>query len=512
MKEKVSDKITIKDIQQWKSEIITIKAPTGAGKSYFVKHTLYNFAKTNNKKILFLIHRINCVNQFQMEIKQAEKTDVIDIMTYQKLEILSQTYKKYFDFSEYQYIVCDEFHYFMGDAAFSKTTDISLNMILSQTQCCRIFMSATGDDMKTYINNVKKILTIDYELEINFDFIKNLTFFNKDESMEKFIEEAISRKDKGIFFIQSAKKAYELYLKYKEHCLFNCSKRNGSHYKYVDQDKIDSMLKNEKFGELILITTTCLDAGVNIIDSNLKHIVIDVDDIGSLIQCIGRKRIQSDDDKLYLYIKTVTNKQLGGKMTQLKNKIKMADYLRTHTVKEYIQEFGRTIDFSNIVYDDIVSEDDKGTKKINELMYFKCKFDLAEISIMLDTYKDYGYCKLLARELGFYDFDEGRYSYRLIDEDYKNDEIERLLDKYKGKALWKKDQETIINSIGLKDKRGRIQRSHTQLNTYFDSNNLQFKIIPKQDRRKIKNGKKNRNFNKTYWIISKNTNKVSCNS
>ncbi len=179
-------------------------------------------------------------------------------------------------------------------------------MILSKNKATRIFMSATGDDMKTYINNVKKIPTIDYELEIKFDFIKSFTFFNKDESMEKFIEEAVSKNDKVIFFIQSAKKAYELYSKYKEHCLFNCSKSNGRHYKYVDQDKIDSMLKNEKFEELILITTTCLDAGVNIIDRNVKHIVIDVEDIGSLIQCIGRKRIQSEEDKLYLYIKTVT--------------------------------------------------------------------------------------------------------------------------------------------------------------------------------------------------------------
>ncbi len=202
-------------------------------------------------------------------------------------------------------------------------------------------------------------------------------------------------------------------------------------------------------------------------------------------------------------------------MTQLKNKIKMADYLREHTVKEYIQEYGRTIDFSNIVYDETVLENDKGTKKINELMYFKCKFDLAEISIMLDTYKGYGYCKLLARELGFYDADEGRYSYRLIEEDYKNNELEKLLEKFKGKALWKKDQDEIINSIGLKDKRGRIQKSYSQLNSYFESNNLLYKIISKQDRRKIKNGKKNRNYNKSYWIISKatnTTNKSPCNA
>lgn len=508
---RVSDKITIANIRSWENDIITIKAPTGAGKSFFVKNTLYNFAKASNKKILFLIHRSDCINQFKMEIEEAGKTDVVDIRSYQKLEFMKHTYKKEFDFSEYQYIVCDEFHYFLGDAAFSKTTDISLNMILGYKNATRIFMSATGDNMKHYINNVKKIPTIDYELEIKFDFIKDLTFFNKAESMEYFIDQTILKNEKSIFFIQSAKKAYELYSKYKDYCLFNCSKNNDSHYKHVDQEKIDNMLKNQKFDELILITTTCLDAGVNIIDTSVKHIIIDVEDIGSLIQCVGRKRIQSDEDKLYLYIKTITNKQLGGKMTQLKNKIKMADYLRTHTVKEYIEKYSRKLDFSNIVYDDIVSEDDKGTKKINELMYYKCKFDLKDISIMVDIYKSFGYCKLLARLFGFYDEDQAMYNYRLIDEDYKNNELEQLLEKFKGKVLWKKDQEEIINNIGLKDKRGRIQRSYTQLNTYFESNNLPFKILSKQDRRKTKTGKKNKNYNKSYWIIIKITNKIACN-
>jgi hypothetical protein len=62
--------------------------------------------------------------------------------------------------------VCDEFQYFISDASFSKTTDISLNMILSQKSVVKIFMSATGDYVKNYMNNIKKIETIGYMIYV----------------------------------------------------------------------------------------------------------------------------------------------------------------------------------------------------------------------------------------------------------------------------------------------------------------------------------------------------------
>ncbi|MBZ1332315.1 hypothetical protein HZR16_05880, partial [Clostridium botulinum] len=65
---RVSEIITINEIRKWNNgDIVTITAGTGAGKSYFIKNNLYAFAKAKNKKILMLIHRRNCVNQFQKE-------------------------------------------------------------------------------------------------------------------------------------------------------------------------------------------------------------------------------------------------------------------------------------------------------------------------------------------------------------------------------------------------------------------------------------------------------------
>ncbi|MBU3177654.1 DNA helicase [Clostridium estertheticum] len=378
--ENVSQLVTSCKVSTWgNGEVITIKAGTGVGKSYFIKNTLYKFAQANNKRILMLIHRLNCTDQFKLELEKDKKSDIIDIKTYQSLENAN---KKDFDFSVYDYIVCDEFHYFLSDSLFNIFTDVSLTLILGQTKSIRIFMSATGDYMKRYINDTRHIKTRDYELPIDFKFIEKLNFYNNDETVEKLIEEAIEKGDKVIIFIQFATKAYELYKKYKKHCLFNCGK-SDKHYKYVDKDKIKEMLINERFEELILITTTCMDAGVNIHDKKVNKIICDVIDIGVLIQCIGRKRLGNINDKIYLYIKTINNSQLSGMKTQLKLKVSKADFLRDHTIKEYLKKFIRQNDYSNIVYAESIAEDNKSTHKINELMYFKCKLDIIDIITML---------------------------------------------------------------------------------------------------------------------------------
>lgn len=488
---RVSEVVTIDEIKSWgKGDIITIEAGTGHGKSYFIKNNLYALAKKDNKKILMLIHRTNCVNQFQMEIERDNKTDTIEIMTYQKLEYIYRK-NKGFNFSTYQYIVCDEFHYFMNDAAFNNTTDISLNLLLNQNDAIRIFMSATGNYMKQYIKGYRKIDTIDYNLPINFDFIKTLSFYNKDASLNKFIETAIEKKMKSIFFIESATKAYELYSKYKDHCLFNCSKQNQNDlYKHVDQDRINDMLINERFEETILITTTCLDAGVNIVDKELTHIVCDVRDTGTLIQCIGRKRLIDKDDHINLTIKTISNQSLGGRQTKISKKLNMAQYLREHTVQEYTEKYFREYDRDQIVYDDILEgEPDKTTKKVNELIYFKLKIDVAEMDIMKRNEK-FGYNKYIASKLGFYDHSDNTYDYIVIEESDKKMELEEYLDSIVSVRLHKNEQKTIINKIDLRVN-GRQQKSYKKLNEGLEMIGLPFIIIPK------------RTNDERYWIVEK---------
>ena len=493
-----------KDILTWKqNSIITITAGTGTGKSHFIKHELYSHCKQNDKKILMLLHRVNCKQQFQTEIEQNNKTDIITLQTYQSIEMIGDSY----NFNEYDYIVCDEFHYFMSDASFNKTTDISLNNILYAQNKIIILMSATGYYMKNYINNIKKIKTINYELPINYNFIDTLTFFDNDSYMETLAQQFIDNGNKAIFFIQSAEKAYKFYKRYKDYSIFNCSDTN-KYSKYIDKEKRDTMLRQEKFDCLLLITTTALDAGINIKDTSLTHIVTDVSDIGSLLQCIGRKRVRWHnigsnryvEETVHIIIKNINNKVLGGRITQANERIEKANFLRNknNTVKDYVEKFGRDTDISNIVYDEIVTTENKKdkhktTKKVNELMYFKTLIDRETARKMIKLGKE-GYIKFMADLLG-----KGEHYMKIEDAEQKQS-IEEVLSKFVGKKLYKEEKDILINVIDFRVD-GKIQKSYTKLN-YALSDILKLPYVIKAEKGKSFRDKDGIVRNeKGYWII-----------
>ncbi|MBW7572449.1 DEAD/DEAH box helicase family protein [Caproiciproducens faecalis] len=461
----ITDLISPKIIETWHDgDVIIISANCGRGKSYFIKNPLYDFAKASGKKILMLLHRINTIDQFQAEIERNHKTDEIEIRSYQKTQIEIQ-YNIPFDWVKYQFIISDEFHYFLDDSSFNTTTDLSLDKIINQKHAVKIFMSATGEDVVDYItDSYPNIKPITYTLTYDYSFIRSLTFYNKEETTEEFLKKAIKNNKKSIFFIQSARKAYSLYQKYKKDCLFCCSSSNSIYYKYVNKEKINSMLKNEKFDELILITTSCLDAGVNIIDRNLHDIVIDIKDVHSLLQCIGRKRIQDETDGLNICIKSLNNMVLGGLEQSNKHQIEMADYLKAgHTTNEYIDKFKRQYDKSYIVFD-AVDENNQGVyKKINPLMYRKKTNDLARIKKMKEL-GEFGYCKYIQNLLGVK-------RYNLINENYS---LEDYLHIHQGQIMYQRtDRKDLIDIMNVR-RDGKLRKRLDLLNAALKEESLKF--------------------------------------
>lgn len=514
---RVSDLIKIEDIKKWKpNDNILISSPMGAGKSYFCKNILYEVAKSEQGKILMLIHRSNCVDQFRYEIETDGKADVIEVITYQSLEYSKLHNTNKYDLSQYMFIVCDEFHYFFNDSSFNNKTAVSFEMIMKNNDSVHIFMSATGEHMTKYMKQYVKEKGLDdvIEYEIPFDpsFIKNLVFFHSDETMDSFLNEGIEKGDKGIFFIQSAEKAYKLYKKYKKFCVFNCSNNNSKYYKYVDQNKIKSILINQRFQEQFLITTSCFDAGINIIDPEVKHIVVDIVDIGSLIQCIGRKRIQNESDQINVYIKVINNQQLAGLRRSIQQKVAMADYYMStnQSMDKLIEKYPRQNDIDNILYDDFVY-DGQGNivegayvKKVNEPMYFKKKEDIVDYTFMLKEYESFGYCKYLATKFGFYDTKTGNCTYMLIQEDYGlRNYLKQCVDENKV-FLQRKDRNELINAIKAKQD-GKLLKKLTTLNHVLEERNLCYRIKEFATTRyePDKNGVKKKKIYKHAWKVIK---------
>lgn len=506
---RVSDLITREDIQKWEPDVpVVIMAGTGVGKSYFIKNTLYNIAKEEGQKILFLIHRRKCVDQFVMEIEADDKDDVIDIVTYQKFSM----HKRCSDFDDefnpydYGYIVSDEYHYFTEDASFNDTTDVAYDMIMECPTAVKIFMSATGENIESYMrdyltDNAQKlgiregIKPLKYKIPTNWSFINQLYFFYHEDAFKRKAEEVICKGTKAIFFIESAKKAYELYKQFEDNAIFCCSESNKDYAKYMDKEKLNQMLENERFEENLLITTACLDAGVNIKDKDVKEVMIDIRDLGSLIQCMGRRRIGRRKDngayseKIDVYIRARKNEELNGMKKRIQENIKAAQYLDFNGEEEFYKEYPRfntNVDKSGIIYTD--KKDN--CLKVNELMLKKKESDIELYNTMIHLHK-FGYCAYIADKF------ERKYKYkrgelvRLRYEIYEPEFIDMMFmlskcAKEKTEFCDQKEKDKFATELNLR-KDGRVVKRASSINEQLSQMDIPFQIEATQTRRKGKN-------------------------
>lgn len=221
-----------------------------------------------------------------------------------------------------------------------------------------------------------------------------MSFFYQDDTIKSIAYKLKKAGKKAIFFIQSVEDAHRLYKEFKDISLFLCGKNSNSGkrcYQDVDETKIENMLINQRFDEQFLITTSCFDAGANIIDTDLHTVIIDMKNVSSLIQCLGRKRSTGKDDKLNVFIKAVSNRQLGGLRTKRVESLKRADFLLKYGTRKYVEEYPRNDNFSKFytsaIYDEPMSKRNKNTctKKVNMMIYEKYKLDI----IQCDDIKDW---------------------------------------------------------------------------------------------------------------------------
>lgn len=490
----VSDIIHYDDVSAWKKEeVIVIKAGTGKGKSYFIKNTLYQFAKDRNQRILYLVHRSAIAEQFMLEIDRDNKNDIIDIRTYQSVESRirydgKNPVKLIRDniFEDYDYIVCDEFHYFCGDSGFNSYTDSSFINIFRYQRAIKICMSATPDEVNSVLKKFAKQIDLkikQYDIESDYSNIERLFFYDNKEKPEEILSNIIPG-EKAIVFGE-VNEMYRLHTLFPD-SLFLCSKSNnvkdkGNLYQYVDEAAIKQMLINERFETQFLFTTTCFDAGANLRDRSITTIIVDVGDIGSLIQCVGRKRIIDKKDTYDLYIRRHTNGEINGWRTKVKKKIEMAQLLLTdHT--EYVKQYGREPNL--MAYTKL----NKGelVVRLNRLRYYKALYDYELYTTMMEEYGEFGYCKYLAKYFGKYGYNKERKDYDYYYRIY-NDSIERLDEKlccmcgynesYTPIIMYtNQDRENLIKAVNCRNSKGKLIKNLKAINDRLKELQLSYEI------------------------------------
>lgn len=492
----------IKKIEQQKKANIFINTPTATGKSTFVLQTLYNHCKANNKKMLLLVHRSSVFNQFKnlmLEYKHTDK-NIIILKTYQSLEAYFIKHHIYKDLSQFDYIVCDEGHYFCSpDTTFNYNIDLSLETIMN-TKATRLFMSATMGGLGVVLDSVYDVKITDedtYTLPTDYSYINEFKFFKKNITIENIIDEKLSTTDeKIIVFCNKNDKLKKLIEKYQDVATVYVSKSNKyGLYDYVDEDEKSFVEQNGYFNKRLLLATSVLDCGFTFKDEKLTTMIIaNVLDFGQVQQMVGRKRLIDDNDYLNLYIQEVGGKSFSGIIQQATNRINIVNDFNRLGYKGFIESseyYKKEKKWLNILYNDTDEEGNKIIKPNMPLYYYSIA---QKIQCEYMNYgKDHGYAKLIAMKLGQVKFKKSM----LMNEEIINkgvcSELEKFLhDAYENDEIFTKEyfRET-IDSIIEKDTRAKVELNRLDggkgrpkglkiYNKLFDKLGLNYAVISKK--------------------------------
>lgn len=328
---KISEIISIEEIKKWKkNDNILIQAGTGMGKSYFIGNKLYQYCQDHNKKILFLVHR----NSLRRQLSFDNRNKDINMMSYQFLECNDVPL-------DYDYIVCDEFHYFLDDSPMNYQTHISFEKVMN-TDATKIFMSATPRDILNYMKG-EDIKMKEYYIETDFDYIKDLNFIYGVNDIKDIIAQKIALGEKVLVFTTSGRDILKsIYRTFKDDTMVYVSKNNSLYEEYVDEELIDQMLKTGKLPKKILLATSVIDAGVSIWDKDVKTIILDVPNDNTLIQSLGRKRFNNKEEKISVYCKMRNQRDISRSIIKVKNNIDKSTYYKEHGVEKYLIKYGAT--------------------------------------------------------------------------------------------------------------------------------------------------------------------------
>jgi hypothetical protein len=384
-------------------------------------------------------------------------------------------------FDGYQYIVYDESHYLFSDSQFNRNTDILLEPLSAKSQydypnTIFIFITATPDILVSYYNNFDFV----YNLPIDYSYISNIYFYNKQDTLKEIIHR-IPHNEKAIFFSSNAFDAYELSLN-SAGAEFICSDRHKDLSKRANKQVIKDIVNNSKFECSLLCTTKVLDNGINIIDDSVKHIIIDMLDPISFIQCLGRKRIV-DNEKINLYVHNYHGGFIYPQFSLLTTKINLVEELKSIGSDTFATKYKKK-DYDNVIQNDF---------SINIAKYTFYKKYIQSLKIMMNDIDKMGYKKMICSLLEYPV--ENTFDAEFVYE--KKNLIQELTD-IQNVRLYKENIEKFkimfFNNLFSPKKTNYRNRGIRSINAILEEDNIPFRVISTTD-------SKSANRNQRCWMV-----------
>lgn len=369
------------EIEKWQPDTpVLIDTPTGSGKTTFIYKCIIPRAKKQNMNVLIVSNRTALNIQQKKDIMDIifkkgkdyysdrayqEKDDYgfIHIVTYQGLQAHIKNNSDWI--KNVGYTIFDEAHFFTSDTFFNTSAALLLKQIPKKFgHTIRIYMTATSYDVIGEISDAEekefkypvgqpsiyilpRVLLryhqkpdySKYEMEFIsdlhqvIDLIKEkpeekwLIFVDKkangEELCDKLLEEFSDNRNRVINF--NAEKKKLILTSNKENDLNSFWKK---------------LLSDMKFEEQVLISTSVLDCGINIIDENVKNIVISTNEHAEFIQMLGRRRLSKNDQKLKLWVVEKSQKSLQAIKQKYEETLKISEkWENAKTIEEQNKVF-----------------------------------------------------------------------------------------------------------------------------------------------------------------------------
>lgn len=472
------------DYKKWRNTKIILSAGTGTGKTTFIFRVLIPYAEECGKRLLYLCNR----KALEVQIKpMAAAFDNVDIYTYQRLQ---DCIKRNILLKKYDYVVADECHYFMADAYFNGYTDLAYDYLINQKNSVIIFMSASAHTLFRRFAEDRTVKPENiYTIPQTYNYVDKCYMFDKEDLID-VIDNILEfyPDDKILVFVNSIKRLQEMYEIYGSDADYLCSR--SQKLSFVNYNSVS----NKRFEKRILFTTKALDNGIDIIDTDLCHIITELFDIESTLQAIGRKRPVDMLDECRIYFRRFGNVSLTRYLESVEKQL--------HPVNEYLKD--KDVFISNLEINCVDSRKlarsntifytdwkDETKLKINQMALAKFRQDRQIIKKMLETSYEDVLFEYVGQELK-------EKLCELEISTISKDKFKEYLESICGEKLFKEEQNQMKNTFkNLLGTRCRTLGIQT-LNGQLEDLGYNYRIISKRELSRT-----SKHFKKTYWQVQK---------
>lgn len=267
-----------------------------------------------------------------------------------------------FEAKEYAFVVCDECHYFIADSVFTTDSAPLVNLPKVFAQSVRIYASATISPVRNVILKMEQVVDLaenfpHWEIWPGFRYARNnmisqihsnhngllqyAAFFEVTGAEPNYsylhpriladgqalwddvIEQhETHRLHKAVVFVDSKKQGTDCKNKLNQHGIsaaFIFSEASSGSYSMDELDKkvLEEIKAKSRFESVsVLIATSVLDNGTNLIDKDITHLYISGTEYMAAVQQAGRVRMYEEGQTLELVIPRRAKSYFSSRISQ----------------------------------------------------------------------------------------------------------------------------------------------------------------------------------------------------